>query len=214
MTERSIVARLRADISDMQRGLRTAAADMGNIGKAAEQTSARGKSAFATLAKSTVQHEQSINRLSNTSLGLGAAVAVGVGAMVKSFADFDQKMSNVAATGDDARKNIDALRAAAIDMGAKTVFSAGEAADGITEMLKAGVSAKDVLGGGLKGALDLAAAGQLDVGQAANIAATAMQQFNLRGDQVGRLRRRPAPSRRWLARAFWLARRAHRCAAC
>jgi TP901 family phage tail tape measure protein len=185
MTERSIVARLRADISDMQRGLRTAAADMGNIGKAAEQTSARGKSAFATLAKSTVQHEQSINRLSNTSLGLGAAVAVGVGAMVKSFADFDQKMSNVAATGDDARKNIDALRAAAIDMGAKTVFSAGEAADGITEMLKAGVSAKDVLGGGLKGALDLAAAGQLDVGQAANIAATAMQQFNLRGDQVG-----------------------------
>jgi hypothetical protein len=52
---------------------------------------------------------------------------------------------------------------AAIKAGADTVFSATEAADAITAMSKAGVSAKDILSGGLDGALSLASAGELDV---------------------------------------------------
>ena len=59
----------------------------------------------------------------------------------------------------DAKGSIDELRQAAIQAGADTAFSASEAAQGIEELLKAGVSTADVLGGGLKGSLDLAAAG-------------------------------------------------------
>jgi TP901 family phage tail tape measure protein len=83
------------------------------------------------------------------------------------------------------------LRAAAIKAGADTQYSATEAAHGITEMAKAGVSAKDIMGGGLTGALSLAAAGQLDVADAAGIASTAMTQFSLSGSQTP-ARRRPA----------------------
>ena len=55
---------------------------------------------------------------------------------------------------------------------------------GVTALLKAGVAAKDVLAGGLSGALDLAAAGQMDVASAAETTATALNQFNLQGNQA------------------------------
>jgi len=114
----------------------------------------------------------------------GGVMAAGVGLAVKTFADFDAAMSQAQAGTMATGKSLDALRAAAIDAGAKTQFSATEAADAITAMGKAGVSTKDILGGGLTGALSLAAAGQLDVGKAAEIAATSMVQFGLSGKDI------------------------------
>lgn len=62
-------------------------------------------------------------------------------------------------------------------MGAKTAFSANEAADGIAELEKAGVSTADIMNGGLSGALNLATAGEVSVADAAEIASTAMNAF-------------------------------------
>ena len=115
---------------------------------------------------------------------VGLAAGVGIGLAVKSFADFDSAMSGVAATGSDARANLDALKEAAIDAGAKTKYSATEAAGGIEALAKAGVSANDTLGGGLSGALSLAAAGNLDVAGSAEAAASAMNQFGLAGADI------------------------------
>ncbi|WEG10654.1 phage tail tape measure protein [Microbacterium horticulturae] len=90
-------------------------------------------------------------------------------------------MSGVAATGDDARKNIDALTQASIEAGARTVFSAKESANAVEELAKAGLSSADILDGGLNGALDLAAAGGMGVADAAAAAATTLGQFQLKG---------------------------------
>jgi TP901 family phage tail tape measure protein len=76
------------------------------------------------------------------------------------------------------------LRQAALAAGKDTQYSATQAAQGVTQLSKAGVSTANILGGGLKGALSLAAAGQMDVGAAAETAASAMTQFKLRGDQL------------------------------
>lgn len=111
----------------------------------------------------------------------GAAIAAGIGVAVKSYADFDQAMSAVSATGQDARDNLGALREAALQAGADTKFSATEAAQGVEELAKAGVSATDVLSGGLNGALDMAAAGNMRVGDAAEITAKTLNQFSLEG---------------------------------
>jgi TP901 family phage tail tape measure protein len=73
------------------------------------------------------------------------------------------------------------LREAAIKAGADTSYSAKEAADAITELSKAGVETADILSGGLTGALNLAAAGSMEVADAAELAATAMTQFKLGG---------------------------------
>jgi len=103
---------------------------------------------------------------------------------VKSYADFDRQMSVVDSATHETTENMAKLRQAAIDAGADTAFSAVEAGKGIEELAKAGVSTKDILGGGLTGALSLAAAGSLDVGKAAEIAASALVQFKLSGDKV------------------------------
>lgn len=116
---------------------------------------------------------------------LGAVLVAASTAAVAVHTNFDRSMSAVKATGDDARRSIDQLREAAIKAGADTSFSASEAAGGIEELSKAGVSAADVLGGGLKGSLDLAAAGEIGVADAAGIASVALTQFKLQGKDVG-----------------------------
>jgi TP901 family phage tail tape measure protein len=115
---------------------------------------------------------------------MGIALAGAFGYAVKSAADFDKAMSAVSAATHANAKDMGLLREAALQAGKDTQYSATQAAQGITELSKAGVSTASILGGGLKGALALAAAGQLDVGEAAEIAASAMTQFRLSGDKV------------------------------
>lgn len=121
---------------------------------------------------------------SNVALGMGAlTTAIGVSA-VNSFAEFDQAMSAVqvdtGATGDE----LTALKDKAIEAGARTVYDAKQCADAIDELAKAGMSTTDILNGGLDGALDLAASGQMGVADAAEIAASTLAQFNLAGNQA------------------------------
>lgn len=113
-------------------------------------------------------------------IALGGAAAYAV----SKFAEFDKQMSAVKAATHASGAEMDKLRQAALKAGADTQYSATEAAAGIEELAKAGVSTADILGGGLKGALDLAAAGQMDVGAAAETAASALTQFKLQGKDV------------------------------
>jgi hypothetical protein len=132
-----------------------------------------------------------LDKVADQAAKFGIAGVAAFGLVVKSAADFDKQMSAVSAATHANTQDMAALRAAALQAGKDTQYSATEAAKGITELSKAGVSTADVLGGGLKGALSLAAAGQLDVGEAAETAASAMTQFKLKGD-AGPARRRPA----------------------
>ena len=132
----------------------------------------------------------STNRAAADALGTGmmlagGAILAGVGVAAKAYADFDKAMSAVKATGADARDNMRDLSAAALKAGADTKYSATEAAGGVEALLKAGISARDVLGGGLAGSLSLAAAGEMGVADAAEVAATALTQFKLTGKDVG-----------------------------
>lgn len=61
---------------------------------------------------------------------------------MKAFADFDKAMSSVSAALPQAGAQMGALRQLAIDLGKDTQYSASEAAQGITELAKAGVSAR------------------------------------------------------------------------
>lgn len=118
------------------------------------------KASVDDLTKATAQSKQAaFDDLSNKAAVAGGAIAVGLGVAVKRFAEFDAAMSAVQANSGATGAELDALRQAALDLGADSQFSAKEAADGINELSKAGVGAKDILGGGLKGSLDLATCG-------------------------------------------------------
>ncbi|MDR4533208.1 phage tail tape measure protein [Glutamicibacter sp. PS] len=115
---------------------------------------------------------------------VGGAISLAFGTALKTFADFDQSMSEVQAATHESAGNMSLLREEAISAGADTAFSAKEAALGIKELAKAGVDTESIINGGLSGALDLAATDNLAVAKAAEIAASAMTQFKLSGEQV------------------------------
>ena len=134
--------------------------------------------------KKLTEHSAEVSRMGTGFMVAGAGMIAAVAKATKVYADFDKAMSAVAATGDDAKASLSGLRTLAIDLGADTQYSAEEAAQGITNLLKAGVSAQDVIGGGLAGALNLAAAGQIEVADAAEVTAISLTQFGLAGDKA------------------------------
>ena len=120
-----------------------------------------------------------------TAAGLAVA-AFGVAA-VKMAADFDQQMSTVQANTGATGAQMDQLRAAAIEAGASTVYSASDSADAINDLGKAGMSVTDILTGGLSGALNLAASDGMAVGDAAEYMANALSMFHLKGSQASQV---------------------------
>ena len=114
---------------------------------------------------------QAIMPVSMAVAGLGAAA-------VKTASDFDAGMSKVAAisgaTGDD----LDALRDKAREMGAKTKFSASEAASAMEYMAMAGWKTEDMLGG-IEGIMNLAAASGEDLATTSDIVTDALTAFGL-----------------------------------
>ncbi|MDZ8275666.1 phage tail tape measure protein [Microbacterium aquimaris] len=152
---------------------------MQGVDAAAQKTSKLG-----TEAEKLAQKKQAFTQLGAAATAVGVAFGVGIGVAVAKAAEFDQAMSFVQARTHESAENMDLLRDAALDAGARTVFSATEAANAIEELAAAGVSTGDILSGGLDSALDLAAAGGLGVAEAAGIAATALKTFNLQGEDM------------------------------
>jgi len=148
------------------------------------EKAAKATNETATAAQKLALQEKQFNAIGKASIAMGTLAAVGVGLAISKFAEFDKAMSGVQAATHESVANMSALRDAALEAGASTVFTASESARALEELAKAGVSTADSLAGGLKGSLDLAAAGELEVGAAAEIAANALTVFNLAGADV------------------------------
>ncbi|WP_396659270.1 phage tail tape measure protein [Microbacterium sp.] len=170
MAERVVKVRLTAQVSDYKKAMQDAAKTTREMGTEAEKLAAT---------------REAFQQVGRASVAMGALLAAGVAVAVSKFADFDQAMSNVSAATHESTGNMGLLRDAALEAGARTVFSATEAAGAIEELAKAGVSTADILNGGLNAALDLAAAGELGVAEAAGIASTALKVFKLQGADMG-----------------------------
>lgn len=117
---------------------------------------------------------------------LPATIAItGLGtAAVKTASDFDTAMSKVAAIAGATGKDFDDLRAKAREMGAKTKYSATEAASAFEYMAMAGWKTKDMLGG-IEGIMNLAAASGEDLATTSDIVTDALTAFGLSADDSG-----------------------------
>jgi len=136
-------------------------------------------------AEKLAQKKDAIAQLGTGLLAIGAVGAASVGVAIAKFAEFDEAISSVQAATHETASNMGLLRDAAIEAGASTVYSATESANAIEELAKAGLSTADILNGGLNGALSLAAAGGLEVADAAQQTAIALKQFGLDGGDAG-----------------------------
>ena len=112
-------------------------------------------------------------------------VVTGLGtAAVKTAADFDSAMSRVAAVSGATGSDFDKLRDKAREMGAKTKFSATEAADAMNYMAMAGWKTEDMLSG-IEGVMYLAAASGEDLATTSDIVTDALTAFGLTAEDSG-----------------------------
>ena len=172
MPERVVTVRLSAQVANYVAGMEKAT-------KATRETGSE--------AEKLAQKREAFELLGRTAFVMGSVIAAGVGLAIVKASEFDQAMSNVNAVMQETTENQKLLRQAALDFGASSVFTATESANAIEELGKAGLSTADILGGALKGSLNLASAGQLEIARAAEIAATTLAQFGLDGSQASRV---------------------------
>ena len=109
--------------------------------------------------------------------GLGTAA-------VKVAADFDTGMGKVAAVSGATGAELDKLREKAREMGAKTKFSASEAADAMNYMAMAGWKTGDMLDG-IEGIMNLAAASGEDLATTSDIVTDALTALGLSASDSG-----------------------------
>lgn len=134
---------------------------------------------------------QKMEAVGNSIAGAGkkmmgvTTVIGGVGvAAVKTAADFDSAMSQVAAVSGATGKDFDNLRNKAREMGSKTKFSATEAAEAMNYMAMAGWKTEDMLDG-IEGVMNLAAASGEDLATTSDIVTDALTAFGLSAKDSG-----------------------------
>ena len=120
-------------------------------------------STFSAMA----QGAGTLDRLGNGFILMGAAA---VGALIgagKQWGDFERKIDYMAVVADASGSEVTKLSKLVQQLGADTIYTNGEVADGFTELAKAGVGAKDILGGIGEGITHLGAAADIGLAESA-----------------------------------------------
>jgi hypothetical protein len=125
---RTVGVKLTADISQYTSALSRAGAATKDFTGKLDQTAKAGK----------------LDKVADTAGVAGIALVGMAGYAIKAAADFDKAMSGVQAATHAGANEIGALRQAALQAGKDTQYSATQAAQGITELSKAGVSTADI----------------------------------------------------------------------
>lgn len=159
---RNLVVKIAADISSLSKGLQSAQKQIQKVA--------------STFTKTGTKLTASIT---------APLMALG-GTAVKISADFQQSMANAAsvagATGEELQEMTDLAR----EMGAKTVFSASEAADALYYMASAGYKV-DQMADSIEATLNLASATQSDLAFTTDTVISALNQFGLEASEAERV---------------------------
>jgi len=167
---------LQREIIETEEELRRLQQEASNTSTVLSQIDEAGKK-FEKVGDSITSAGKAVMPASAAVAGLGAAA-------VKTSADFDSSMSQVAAVSGATGKDFDALRDKAREMGSKTKFSASEAADAMNYMAMAGWKTGDMLSG-IEGIMNLAAASGEDLATTSDIVTDALTAFGLSAKDSG-----------------------------
>lgn len=104
--------------------------------------------------------------------------------VVRTGMDFDSQMSRVQAISGATQEEFEQLRQTAMDLGASTVFSGMEAAEGMENLASAGFDTREIIAA-MPGMLDLAASSGESLAASAAISASTLRGFGLEADRAG-----------------------------
>ena len=167
---------LQREIIEMEQRLRSLEEQANQSATALQKIGATGEK-LQTVGNKISSVGQKLLPVTGVVTGLGTAA-------VKTAADFDSAMSKVAAVSGATGSDFDSLRDKAREMGAKTKFSATEAADAMNYMAMAGWKTEDMLSG-IEGVMYLAAASGEDLATTSDIVTDALTAFGLTAADLG-----------------------------
>lgn len=152
-----------------------------NVSQQGNAAAGAASSAFSKIG-SAAKHSAEI---AVTALaGVGTAITVAGGFAVKVGSDFEAAMSKVAAVSGATGTDLSKLTEKAKEMGAKTKFSASEAAEAMNYMAMAGWKTEEMLNG-VEGIMNLAAASGEDLASTSDIVTDALSSFGLQASDSG-----------------------------
>lgn len=142
--------------------------------------------AFAALRASTAASSGAlaaagtkVSAFGKVSMVAGLALVAAFGVAVKAAADFEKKMDYFGAVNNATAKEMEQVRAKALQLGRDSQYSAGQIADAFVEMGKAGVSVKDITGGLADAIVNMAAAADIKLDEATKIVTAQIQTYGL-----------------------------------
>lgn len=148
-------------------------------GSGAEKGFAVAKAAASAFFDSVNKRADEVQDFGKKLVVASATGVAGFGFAVKAASGFEARLSAVKAVSGATTEEMDQIGEAALRIGAKTSFGATDAASAFEELVKAGVSTKDAIEGAADATVAMAEAGEIALPRAAEIAAAAMNNFNL-----------------------------------
>lgn len=153
-----INAKLLADVSDFTSGM----------SKAGKSLQAMGKSMLG---------------ISTKAFALSAALTAVGGVAVRTFAEFENRMASVGVISGATGLQFALLEESARSLGASTLFTARQAADGMEILAKAGFSVNEIMSA-TPDVLNLATAASLELGEAADIVIGIMRGYGKSAEEL------------------------------
>lgn len=163
----SLVLSMSARTTELERGLSRARREVSITAKAVQQSAAQVRNALLGA------------------FSVGGAIA-GLTGATRLIAGFQEQMAAVRSVTQATDAQLATLTATARELGGATQFSAREAAEGMQALGQAGFTTNQILAA-IPATLDLAAAGGLELGRAADIASNTLSAFNLAASETVRV---------------------------
>lgn len=150
-----------------------------------QKTAARGAGATAL----SLLGVRGATLAANSAFLIGAASATLFAKAIQSFASLETELNVFQATAGATAEQMSEVAKAAVELGRDVSLpgvTASDAAQAMSELARAGLSVRDTISGA-RGVLELAAAAQISNAEAATLTASALNAFNLEGEEAVRV---------------------------
>jgi TP901 family phage tail tape measure protein len=168
MADQNILVQVGADISNLTSGLNAASSQVSGF------------------VRDTQKGFQALGDLGKVVTGFGIAVAAGLGGAVKTAADFDTAIRKAGAIAGASAKELDDMKAAALDMGATTSKSAKEVANAMTELAAKGFDANQTIAA-MPGIIKAAEASGEDLALVSDTITSALNAFRMEASEANKV---------------------------
>lgn len=165
MADHNIIVQIGANITNLTNNLRSASNTLSDFGARTQQLGADIAKGFGTI---------------------GLSIGAGLGYAVKQSADFDTAMRKAGAIAGATTDEFDAMKQAAIELGANTSKSASEVAEAMTELAAKGFDANQTIAA-MPGIISAAEASGEDLAMTSDTVASALNIWGLEASEASRV---------------------------